>query len=413
MAPDSSRQTIWITLNPKEIHIPMRTNHSLTGTSLRGLVLCTSMLACHGVRAQNSVADSIPHIKAAQVSFALAENEIEFTPGRLVAVVGEDHVLAAEVLSMLEARLAEGMKNATPQQIDAARNQYFRPMLTEVIKMKMYSQSFLAQAAGNKSMKDREDAKQQIKMKVAQAFHESYVPILLKQYKVESELELDRALREKRSSLEGQKLTFMDSVLADEFVKGAVPNEVRVDILEIRDRYEEEKDQWQRPARVRFQKMSVLFKKYPDKNAAYSEIVSMFEEVRTGGAPFSSVAARRSQGAKAEEGGFFDWTNQGSLRSQPVEQAIFSIPTNRLSDIIEDSDGFHVVVVLEREDARILPFAKAQEEIRKDLEHEKKVSLQRELFDDLQKKTPVFSAWPADWPTARPLSEYNGIALEQ
>jgi parvulin-like peptidyl-prolyl isomerase len=286
-------------------------------------------------------------------------------------------------------------------------------MLTEVIKMKMYSQSFLAQAAGNKSMKDREDAKQQIKMKVAQAFHESYVPILLKQYKVESELELDRALREKRSSLEGQKLTFMDSVLADEFVKGAVPNEVRVDILEIRDRYEEEKDQWQRPARVRFQKMSVLFKKYPDKNAAYSEIVSMFEEVRTGGAPFSSVAARRSQGAKAEEGGFFDWTNQGSLRSQPVEQAIFSIPTNRLSDIIEDSDGFHVVVVLEREDARILPFAKAQEEIRKDLEHEKKVSLQRELFDDLQKKTPVFSAWPADWPTARPLSEYNGIALEQ
>lgn len=387
--------------------------NSLNKSLLRALVLCASLLACNLANAQPYRDESSPNVDAELTSFKLGEHEVEFKLGELVAVVGEDHVIAAEVVAMINAQITnkfgDKVKTATPREMEAIQKQNFRPMLLQVIRMKMYSQNYMAKMVGTKSMKDRDQARHDIRMKINQAFAETFVPILLEQYNATSEVELDRKLREVHSSLENQKLTFMDSVLADEYMKGSVPKHMNIDILEVRDRFEQDKDKWQRPARVRFQKMSVLFKKFPDKNAAYNEIVGMFEEVRTGGAPFSSVAARRSQGAKAQEGGFFDWTTQGSLRSKEVDDAIFSIPLNRLSDIIEDYEGFHIVVVLEREDARVLPFAKAQDDVRKELENEKKAKIQQDLFDELQKKTPVFTKWPSDWPNARPLSDYSGV----
>ncbi len=366
---------------------------------------------CPPTLGQGSIAERIPALQTAYAGFQAPENEIEFTPGRLVAVVGEEHVLAGEVLSLYESRLAEMREKATERQIEAARNQFFRQALVEVIKMKMLSQQFYVNMAKNKPMKDILEAKTQIKLSINRAFYESYVPILLKQYKVSNEVELDQALREKNSSLEGQKLTFMDSVLADEFMKGAIPEKVRIDVLDVRDRYEQQADQWQRPARARFQKMSVFFRKFPDKQSAYREIESMFTEVFTGGAAFASVAKRRSQAASAEEGGYYDWTNQGVLKSLPIDQAVFSIPLNRLSQIIEDEDGYHVIMVLEREEARILPFADAQAEVEKQLVEEKKAEMRKKLFEDLRKRTVVWTLWPEDWPNARPLSDYLGIEI--
>ncbi len=215
--------------------------------------------------AQESIAARIPALQTAYVGFEVGENEVEFTPGRLVAVVGEEHVLAGEVLSLFETKLMEMAANAPEKQVQALRNRFFRQALTEVIKMKMMSQQFYVLQAKNKPVSDRDEVKQQVRLAINRAFYESYVPILLKQYKASTEVELDQILRTKNTSLEGQKLTFLDSVLADEYRKMAVPQKFKIDVLEVRDRYEQDMEKWQRPARARFQKMSVCFESFLTK----------------------------------------------------------------------------------------------------------------------------------------------------
>ncbi len=52
-----------------------------------------------------------------------------------------------------------------------------------------------------------------------------------------------------------------------------------------------------------------------------------------------------------------------SHRKSLTEQ-IFSLPLNELSDIIEDSSGYHIIRVLERQDAGLTPLSEVQDDIR-------------------------------------------------
>jgi parvulin-like peptidyl-prolyl isomerase len=82
--------------------------------------------------------------------------------------------------------------------------------------------------------------------------------------------------------------------------------------------------------------------------------------------------------------------------SQTVEQVLFGLPVGRLSQIFQDSDGFRIVRVLEREPAQRTPFVEAQVEIRekiKELEHGKQLE---EYLERLKKQIPVWTVFDDD-----------------
>ena len=131
--------------------------------------------------------------------------------------------------------------------------------------------------------------------------------------------------------------------------------------------YQEHLKDYEIDAKVRWERLSVHFDKIADKNAAYRMIAGMGNEVLRG-APFTAVAKRSSHGLRASHGGQHDWTPQGSLRSDVIEKALYELPSNRLSQIIEDDRGFHIVRVLERRDAGHVSFGEAQPGIKKTFE---------------------------------------------
>lgn len=378
--------------------------------------LAASCLALAGAaNAQDPRAFPSP-LAAAQVSYVpspaaatQAAAETFFEPGRLVAVVGEESILAGHLTYAIEERMQQRQKAAPGQPLSAMeREQLTRVALRQVAMHRMIAQKFFSDAAANKPVAEREQAREKILQQLNKVFYEQYVPTVMKKYEAVDELDLNRKLQADGTSLESQRAGFMDQMLMNELFRSEIPEKPYVDNLDIRDRYEKELESWHRPARARFQRMSVLFRRMPDKQAAFGEIMSMYEEVRLGGAPFAAVATRRSQGPNAEQGGLFDWTTKGALVSEPIDQAVFSIELHRLSQIIEDVDGYHFVVVLEREQERTVPFAEAQHEIKKKLVDEKKRELQNQLIDKLQRETAVWSLWPKDIPGARPLSELTG-----
>jgi hypothetical protein len=173
----------------------------------------------------------------------------------------------------------------------------------------------------------------------------------------------------------------------------------------MQDYYDQHPDQWQRPSRVRFRIMSAVFSKYPNREAAYQAIAEMWNQVYFGGAPFEAVAKKLSTGFSADEGGTIDWTRRGALKSKPIDETVFSIPVRALSQVIEDSEGFHVVEVLERQNAYQMTFPQAQGEIKESILKNKKTLLENDYKKKIQDLTPIWTRWPEDIPGSRDLSE--------
>jgi parvulin-like peptidyl-prolyl isomerase len=112
-----------------------------------------------------------------------------------------------------------------------------------------------------------------------------------------------------------------------------------------------------------------------------------------GGAPFWAVAKRGSHGPNAEEGGKYDWTTRDSLASDVIDKTIFSIPVARMSQILRDDRGFHIVRVLERNDAHFLPFEEAQIAIRKKIQGVKREKAFEEYVARIQDEVPVWTIY--------------------
>ena len=109
------------------------------------------------------------------------------------------------------------------------------------------------------------------------------------------------------------------------------------------------------------------------------------------GAELATVAKKFSQGATAAEGGYHDWTTKGSLVSDVLDDAIFTLPVNRLSLKLEDNTGFHIVRVSEREEARRIEFTEAQDAIREKLQEDDRKRQIREYIDKLHKDTYIWT----------------------
>ena len=132
------------------------------------------------------------------------------------------------------------------------------------------------------------------------------------------------------------------------------------------------------------------FSDFDSKEEAYRAIAQMGNSVLRG-TPLEVVVRRESQGANAHDGGQYDWTTKGSLVSTVIDEAIFSLPVGKLSRILEDDKGFHIVRVLERKDAGCVPFQQTQREIRETLKDQHRDTRVKEYLEGLQRDTYVWN----------------------
>ncbi len=75
------------------------------------------------------------------------------------------------------------------------------------------------------------------------------------------------------------------------------------------------------------------------------------------GADFGSLVSQFSlDGTSKANGGDLGWFARGSSgRSSQFDDVVFGLQPGQLSGVFEDTDGWHIVQVLERDSARSLP----------------------------------------------------------
>ena len=156
------------------------------------------------------------------------------------------------------------------------------------------------------------------------------------------------------------------------------------------DYYRKNIADYQFNTKARWQQLSVLYKNHP-RQEAYRLACEMGNRVLNG-APLDEVAKQLSEDLKAKNGGNYDWVEPGNLVSKPLDQAIFNLPVNRMSPVITDDQGVHIIRVVERIVAGKQAFVEVQNDIKSQLRNRRRNEAVQKYIAKVKLQIPVWNS---------------------
>ena len=309
---------------------------------------------------------------------------------KVIARVGDQVVLAGDVLGQvnqfvhnyLQSLPAEHREQIPPEALEAQRWKLVAQLLPQTIDTKLVYLDFL-RSVPEERLPDIQDG-------IYQQFDEKQLPLMIERAKVQTAADLDRLLRSFGSSLDQQRRSFAEQLVAAQWKRQHGTSKKEVSHADMLGYYFEHRAEFEIKAKAKWEQLTALHVEFSSKQESRGAIERMGNEVLRG-APFDAVARRSSQGPTATDGGGYGWTTKGSLRSSVLEAAIFTLPIGRLSEILEDDDGWHIIRVTERQEEGVVSFADAQATIREKINQQRAEQALQEYIQKLRAEMPVWT----------------------
>jgi peptidyl-prolyl cis-trans isomerase C len=118
------------------------------------------------------------------------------------------------------------------------------------------------------------------------------------------------------------------------------------------------------------------------------EMAKKVETRLKAGEDFASVAAKVSIGPEASRGGDLGFITRW-IMPEPLDKAIFSLPVNKISPIVQSSYGFHIFKVLESQPAKTHNFADVKQDVIVDIRMQKEEEAFAYWLGELKKKALI------------------------
>ena len=314
--------------------------------------------------------------------------------GEIVARVDGQIILASDVLWQVNQIIAANLDRIPPQEIAKARRGLLRQQVMGLIDSKLLYADFRRTVPAENLPSIEEN--------LVKPFEEMEVPRLVKMFELKDRRELADFLDRNGSSLRDLQRQFGERTIAGEWLRQSAPKPKSATHEEMLAYYNEHLKEYEYPAQAKWEELMVRFSRVGgDRTVAWKACAEWGNQIwqkvsqdpQTRGAVFAELAKKESHGFTAQEGGLQDWTTKGALRSEAINEGLFSLQVGQMSNIIESEQGFHIIRVLERKDVGRTPFTETQADIRKKLE---KVDLQ-ELVEiemvKLRKKSRVWTVF--------------------
>jgi hypothetical protein len=323
------------------------------------------------------------------------KNPLEvLAPTTIIAIVGGHHIITGDILGDVNLTLPPEARQLSREDLAPIQVNYLRAFLKASIETKLLYCDFMRQEKAKEMFAKVESS---IGSRFDEQVQDAFVKVIaadtmetreelkridpavrrIADLMVREHLstmgEVDVALKSYGTSLAKERRRYAERYTAYMVLQRMMPEKNKREITREQqlEYYQNHLPDFDRVARCKWEKLSVKHSRFKNEDEAWNAIAEMGNRVYLGDVKLSKVAKKSSQTADAEDGGFHDWTGKGSLRSDVINDAIFKLPVGRLSDILRDEEGFHIVRVIEREDGGYQPFSdpKTQEIIKKRLEH--------------------------------------------
>src|SRR5579863_3177514 len=150
-------------------------------------------------------------------------------------------------------------------------------------------------------------------------------------------------------------------IVADQVKVG---QSIQVSDTQVQSFYNSHKDQFCTKERVKARHIlvSILNKPAAEVPKLKAKAEDLLKQIKAG-ADFAKMAQENSDDkSNASKGGDLGWVMRGQMVPE-FEKATFALKTNQISDVVTTNYGFHIVQVLEKEDAHLRPLDEVRAEI--------------------------------------------------
>jgi peptidyl-prolyl cis-trans isomerase SurA len=175
--------------------------------------------------------------------------------------------------------------------------------------------------------------------------------------------DLEKAVSSQGVNWEDFKNNIRNGILTQRVIGSEVGSHIAIAKDEVKKYYDEHQKEFIRPEQVALREIEVA-----TEGKKESEIPDLKKKAETAlqrvkdGEDFGEIAKRLSDGSTAKQGGFLGVYKRGELSKQ-LEDIVFKMKKNELTDVMDTKQGFLILQVMEHYDEGMQPLAKVENEI--------------------------------------------------
>jgi peptidyl-prolyl cis-trans isomerase SurA len=209
------------------------------------------------------------------------------------------------------------------------------------------------------------------------------------QNKLDSMEKLETAVTKEGLNWDDFKNNIRNKLLTQEVIRREVGSHINIGRDETMKYYEEHKKDFVKPEQVALRAIEISTdgKKDSDLPDLKKKADDLLRRIKDG-EDFATLAKRFSDGSTAQQGGYLGVYKRGELSKQ-LEDQVFAMKKNQLTDVIETKQGFLILQVLERYEEGEQPFEKVENEIMDHLYGERMEPALREYLKTLREQSYV------------------------
>lgn len=201
--------------------------------------------------------------------------------------------------------------------------------------------------------------------------------------------ELEKAVSSQGLNYEDFKNNIRNGILTKKVINEEVGSHINVSTDEIQKYYEAHKQEFVRPEQVALRSIEVSTSGKSEADVANlkKKADEALKRIKDG-EDFGEIAKRYSDGSTAKQGGYLGIYKRGELSKQ-LEDVVFKMKRNELTDIMETRQGFLIMQVLEHYDEGEQSLEKVRDEIHQKLYGEKMEPALRDYLKTLREQSYV------------------------
>lgn len=201
--------------------------------------------------------------------------------------------------------------------------------------------------------------------------------------------ELEKAVTAQGLNWEDFKNNIKNRILTQEVIRREVGSHINITHDEEMKYYEDHKKDFVRPEQVALSAIEIKTegKKESEIPELKAKAQKLHDRVRDG-EDFGELAKRFSDGATAQQGGYLGQYKRGEL-SKELEDTVFKMDRNQLTDVIETKQGFLILKVMEHYQEGQQTFDKVENEIQDHIYQERMEPALREYLKTLREQSYV------------------------
>jgi len=188
----------------------------------------------------------------------------------------------------------------------------------------------------------------------------------------------------------GLRTQLRQQMAVQELVKKKISKNISISDKEARAFYDSKQEFFKQPEQVRASHILIKVEakaKKKDVKAAREKIERIQKRLKEG-EDFAKLAKETSQCPSSAKGGDLGFFKRGQM-VKPFEDAVFSMKTGQVSDIIRTRFGFHIVKVTGKKPAETVAFVKVKDKIKVYLKQKKVQEDVKKLVASLKKEAKI------------------------